>query len=472
VQNGPIDIIMLTHNRLEHLVATVDALEERTPEPYRLTIVDNASGPDVRNWLAANRHRFERIILRPTNEHVRAFTHGINATTSDPFVVTDPDVVVPEIEPSWLARMMDLVERYPDFGLIGVGCDLSNRPAPPILEPEVIDPATLVNGEIVETGVGTIFQFIRRDALVTEYRADAQACTAVRRAGYRVGWSPEIRGLHLGWDDFKLYPGHLLSKRGGGDGSYPEVYGEVNLVQRPPTLEELTLAAPVVAETRRRDIADAAVLELAWDGPVVAASAPEAVAIDAPVADAVPLADGAAAAVVLKLPPPERADRLLAEATRVATRLVVTLAPLTAFGGRTAAELAPAGWTAHEAPAASDVVLDLVRGGLADPALAAQLEGSLADDRDRWLTLFGNATFGKGSLRLFVFEREAPGTSPERVQYDPDRLTPWRPGAMAAPQAPQRGRLARLWQRAALAERAEVVRGRIRRRLRRHGERP
>jgi GT2 family glycosyltransferase len=67
VRNGPIDIIMLTHDRLEHLAATVDALEARTPEPYRLTIVDNASAPEVRTWLGENRQRFHRLILRPTS---------------------------------------------------------------------------------------------------------------------------------------------------------------------------------------------------------------------------------------------------------------------------------------------------------------------------------------------------------------------------------------------------------------------
>jgi hypothetical protein len=466
VQNRPIDIIMLTHNRLEHLVATVDALEARTPEPYRLTIVDNASGPAVRNWLAENRHRFERVILRPANEHVRAFTHGINATTSDPFVVTDPDVVVPELEPSWLSRMLDIVDRHPDFGLIGMGCDLVNRPGPPILEPEVIDPASVVDDEIVETGVGTIFQFIRRDALVVEYRADAQACTAVRRNGYRVGWTKDIRGVHLGWDDFRLYPEHLLSKRAGGDGSYPEVYGEVNLIKRPPTIRELALAAPVVAETRRLGIADAAVLELAWDGPVLGTSLPDAVSLEAPEGDSLPLADAAAGAVVLKLPPAERAERLVHEACRVAANAVVALAPLETFAGQTAADLAPAGWSGTEAAGPGDTPLALAATP-ADPALASELEGSTAGDRERWLELFAGATFGKGALRLWIWKRDEPASSPAKVDYDASRVAVWRPEAMAAPEARRRGPLARFWQRAALAERSEVWRGRLRQRTKR-----
>ncbi len=132
---GVTDIIILSHNRLEHLVATVEALEDNTPEPIRITIVDNASGPESRNWLSANRHRFERVILRAENEHVAAFQHGIDATLSDPYIVTDPDIVVPDMRPSWLARMHDLMDRHPDFGLIGIGLDNANRPA--VLDPEV-----------------------------------------------------------------------------------------------------------------------------------------------------------------------------------------------------------------------------------------------------------------------------------------------------------------------------------------------
>lgn len=463
VKNGPIDIIMLTYNRLDHLVATVDALEARTPEPYRLTIVDNASGPEVRNWLAENSHRFERVILRPQNEHVPAFTHGIEATLSDPFVVTDPDVVVPELEPSWLARMLELVERHPDFGLIGIGLDQVNRPD--VLEPEAIDPGTLVDGEIVETGVGTVFQFIRRDALVTDYRSDGQACTNVRRAGYRVGWAPGVRGLHLGWDDFRLYPGHLLSKR-GSEGIYPESYGEVDLIKRPPTVEELAVAAPAVAELRRLGIPDAAVLELAWDGPVAAPSVPGVVCLDAPGEDRVPLDDSAAAAVLLTRPPGGRAAALVRESCRLATHAVMAIAPLETFEGRTAAEVAPEGWSGREGAAIGDLPLALARAAGADPSLEGKFESSTLDDREQWLELFAAGTFGAGTLRLWIWERKAPGGQPDRVLFDPARVRPWRPESMSAPEVRRRGRLERAWRRLDLRDRADVWRGtaRVRRR--------
>ena len=460
MRNGPIDIIMLTHDRLEHLVATIDALEARTPEPYRLTIVDNASGPELRNWLHENRHRFHQLILRPTNEHVPAFTHGIEGTLSDPYVVTDPDVIVPELEPSWLARMLHLMERHPDFGLIGAGLDQVNRP--PVIPPEAIDPQIVVDAELVEASVGTIFQFIRRDALVTSYRSDGQACTNVRRAGYRVGWASDVRVVHLGWDDFRLYPGHLLSK--SGKPVYPESYGEIDLIGRPPTLTELALAAPVVSTLRRAGIVESSVLELAWDGPVVGAIFADTVSIDSPAPHELPFDDAAAGAVVLKLPPTDRARELVAESCRIASKMVVALAPLETFGASTAAELAPRGWRGSEGLAVGDLPLALATAASEAEGLRQQLDSSTLDDRERWLSLFAEGAFGKGNLRLWVWQHEDPRPAPEAVAHDPDRVRRWHPGSMSAPEVRHRGRLERITRRIDLRDRTDVWLGRLRRR--------
>ena len=446
---GATDIIVLTHDRLAHLVATVEALEERTAEPIRITIVDNASGPELRNWLAENEHRFARVILRPTNEHVSAFQHGIDATTSDPYVVTDPDIVVPALEPSWLARLHDLMDRHPDFGLIGIGLDQANRPE--VLGPEQVDPATVVDGEIVEAGVGTVMQMIRRDALVTPYRTDWRTCTDVQRAGWRVGWARDLRGVHLGWDDHRLYPAHLASKhlRYG-------FYREMELVGRPPTLTELATAAPAVARTRAEGIPDGSVLELSWSSPAVGAALPESTCVERPDPATLPFADAAAGAVVLVDPPADGGAALVAEATRVAARLVVAIAALDAFGARTAADLAPLGWTGHEASGPGDVPLALARAADADRQLSAQVGPGAIEHRERWLQLFAQGAFGTGSRRLWIWRRDESVPVPERVRFSRTEVEPWRPLPSTAPPARRKGSLRRLWERADLVERARL----------------
>jgi len=435
----PTDIILLTHNRLAHLVATVDALEARTHAPYRLTVVDNASDPDVRNWLAANRHRFHQVILRPANEFLEALNHGIAGTTSDPYMVTDPDLLVPDLDPCWLTRMRDMLDRHPDFGLLGIGLDQTNLPS--VQEPETLDADEIVDGEIVERPVGSVFTLIRRDALNSSYTTDYETCLSVARAGYRYGWTRDVRAYHLGWDDFKLYPGHLASKLKYGE------YREVNLIARPPTLPELAVAGPVIAEARRMGVPEASLLELTWSGPAVGAAAPDAVVLVEPEPGPLPLEAGAAGAVVMIDPPADRASALVPEACRVAARAVIAVATLEAFGSRTAAELAPAGWSGREASGPGDVPLALAAAAAGDVSLESKLGVRTIEDREHWLTLFAAGAFGVGERRLWIWERIEPVDVPDEVRYDAARVRRWDPVAVP-PRPPHRSLATRVRERA------------------------
>ena len=83
----PTDIVMLTHNRLDHLSRRSMRSSSGPLRPSAITIVDNASGPEVRNWLHANRARFHQLILLEENLYPGssgpALQIGIDATTSD-----------------------------------------------------------------------------------------------------------------------------------------------------------------------------------------------------------------------------------------------------------------------------------------------------------------------------------------------------------------------------------------------------
>jgi glycosyl transferase family 2 len=419
----PTDIVILTHNRLDHLELMVDALEQRTTAPFQITIVDNASGPEVRNWLQANRSRFHQLILLEHNLYPGssgpALQIGIDATTSNPVVVTDPDLVVPDLgENCWLTQMLDMLERRPDFGILGIGLDQSNLPA--VQEPENLKPEDILDEEIVLGPVGSILTFVRREALKSYYD-DWRACESVARAGYRFGWALNIRAFHLGWDDYKLFPGHLASKR-----RYGGEYREVNLIPRAPSLGELALAGPIVAETRAAGVADAAVLELAWtDTPAVGASVPEAIAVHRPeVGGELPFVDGAAGAVVLLDPPAEHAAALVQDACRVACGKVIVLAPLTTFGAQPADALSPAGWQGREQDGPGELPLQFAAG-----ADAAEFEKKTLDDRERWLELFALGAFGPSERRLWIWEPVEARPLPDEVQFDTARVTPWMPVA-------------------------------------------
>jgi hypothetical protein len=198
------------------------------------------------------------------------------------------------------------------------------------------------------------------------------------------------------------------------------------------------------------------VLELAWNGPAVAAALPAGTCVESPDAHPLPFADAAAGAVVLVDPPAGCGAALVAEAARVAARVVVAVADLEAFGARTAAELAPAGWTGREAPGPGDLPLALAHAADSDAALAAQLGPAALGDRERWLELFARGAFGVGERRLWIWRRDEPLPSPERVLLDPALVQPWRPKAAPAPPARRKSPLRRFWERADLVERVRV----------------
>lgn len=377
-----IDVVLLTHDRLDHLVATVTALRERTREvDIRLTVVDNASGPAVRNWLAAHRDWFERVIPRVENEHVPGFQHGVAATTSDPFVVTDPDLVVPDLEPSWLARLCAILDRHPDFGVVGVELDPSNSP---LSAEEVVayreERGPTGDPELREGNVGTHLQLIRRAALRVPYRSDRQVCDAVRAAGYRVGWAPEIRALHLGFDDPDANPEYLRVKDARGE-FYP-TYANLLAKVATPSLRALAAAAPVMDATRGLGLADEEVVDRTGT-----------------IAGVVPgvRTEGEGRALVVDDPAEVRASG----------DVVVLVTDLERVGARLADELAPPGWRGEERSAVGDAILALAEAADTSPVLRERLGLEPVQHRDEWLRLLAAGAFGATARRLFVFTPEA-----------------------------------------------------------------
>ena len=89
----PIDIVLLTFNRLDYLIATVDNLEARTTQPYRLTIVDNGCGfiPEERDPAPATGEHLGLLTMRERAARLR----GKLALISSPGVGTTIEAAVP-----------------------------------------------------------------------------------------------------------------------------------------------------------------------------------------------------------------------------------------------------------------------------------------------------------------------------------------------------------------------------------------
>ncbi len=390
----PVDIILLSYNRLDYLVEMVDALEQRTRWPYRLTIVDNASGPITRQWLRDHQDRFHQIIWNDRNEHLAAFQHGIAASASELFVLSDADLIPaePTADGCWLERLVGLAERHPDFGLLGVRLDSISDARNARLAG-----APLIDAELFETSTGVWLNLIRRSALHVPYMSDGITCHALRRAGFRVGIAAEVYATHLGDADPRRHPDYLARKQAasGWRTTYPD-YPEISDSVPPPTLHELALAAPLLAALALHSIEPQDTIELATARSVLGAADPR-IACHAPDE---PGLRSAPAVAVLELSGND-ADTL-ARAFALAGEWVVLLAS-------PRLPQVPAGWALTREHPGPHPVLEHLAALASRPRWRRRLLYSTSEHREQWLAVFRAGCFGEQQpLRVYVFGRTSP----------------------------------------------------------------
>jgi hypothetical protein len=447
----PVDIILLAYNRLDYLIEMIDALAAHTVWPYRLTIVDNLSGPETRNWLRAHRQLFHQVIFNDRNEHLAGYQRGITRTASDLFVVSDADVLPhpPTADGCWLTRLVGLADRHPDFGLISTRLDSITAARDIQAERK-----RLVDAELIETSTGVWLNLIRRRALRIPYMSDGITSYSIRRSGFRVGVAADVLSTHLGDQDPERHPDYLARKQAAsGLGTvYPD-YPELAQAARPPLLRELGLAAPVLRALETHGVEPAETAELSREPwPPLAAAEPS---IDAlvrgtdPAAARVtytgrpPLTPGGARAIAV-LCADTLDQELLDDALATAAELVFLLSP-----SPPPEEID--GWALVEEQAGLAAPLELLAAVGSSAKWQRLLSFSTLEQRAQWLATLRAGSFdGPARLRVYVLRRDAPLTAASS-RYDSavpgasqPSAPPWRPSVRRSRAGPLLTKASRL----------------------------
>ncbi len=112
-------IIILAHNQLECTKKCIESIEQSTPERHELILVDNGSTDGTTEFLQtyAHNHNHVRLILNKSNLGFAAGNNlGIDQSKGEYIMFLNNDVVVTE---GWLGKLTDLLNRYPDLGMVG-----------------------------------------------------------------------------------------------------------------------------------------------------------------------------------------------------------------------------------------------------------------------------------------------------------------------------------------------------------------
>lgn len=111
-----LDILMITHNRLEYLQKALPGILSQDYKDWYLTIWDNASDKRTIDWLEKIEHDRIHIQFSRENMSLASVTNRVFSQSEEEFVgKVDPDTIIPS---DWASRLIDAHQKY-HFGFIG-----------------------------------------------------------------------------------------------------------------------------------------------------------------------------------------------------------------------------------------------------------------------------------------------------------------------------------------------------------------
>ena len=212
-----VEIIVCVYNALDVTKTCLDSIRAKTTLPYFLTIVDDASAAEVRDYLKAFAavHDEARVLSNPTNiGYSKSANRGIKAARADWIVLLNSDAIVTA---GWLEGLMDCA--LTDDAVAAAG-PLSNAASI----------QTIVNGDLLsaaapETTAALVKRLSKRrypkvaficgfcvlvskaalemigyldEANFSDYGVDGNMSLALLAAGYKLSVADDIYVHHVG----------------------------------------------------------------------------------------------------------------------------------------------------------------------------------------------------------------------------------------------------------------------------------
>jgi len=224
----PIDIVIVSYDRIELTTKMITYLWDRTKNPFRIIVVDNGSGARIaqRLWMMHRQGLIHHLLLLGENYGIHmGHNYGLDLVRSEPYYIsTDNDLLCPELKPGWLEQLTRLMDEYGHLGaiacrpqiLVGRG-NYGFDEVEDVLEMGHIGAHLRImrTAEVRESG-GWRRQFDRN-------RNDEERwiCRKLHNMGYKVGYAKNIYCYHMWVDDNWGYPKDITMEDHGHREIYP-----------------------------------------------------------------------------------------------------------------------------------------------------------------------------------------------------------------------------------------------------------
>jgi len=247
----PINILLITYERINFLKKTIDAICDRTMYPYRLTVVDNASTDGTVEYLKNMKvigKVFDVLYLPENVGQPKALNAGFDFMQSwedrrpsdDFFITTQDDCIPPLLRPCWLERLVHIMEKHePDYGSVCMRIERTSR-----LEWDEWDDDIIENHKTMPS----VFRIARRSAIAStgerpfgrllhweshtfadtmKFKLKKKFGMATHLYASHIGYMADNKGYVDGFTNYKTYSKERVHQ--GIDKPYPTIDYETNI---------------------------------------------------------------------------------------------------------------------------------------------------------------------------------------------------------------------------------------------------
>lgn len=113
-----INIVLTTWLRESITMTMLEALEKNTQTPYKLIIIDGGSEKFYQEYFMKKADVYVKLDKNHGLEYAKNI--GMQFVDSDLFISTDNDILPYKYDPDWLSQLVDLMNRYPEYGAIAL----------------------------------------------------------------------------------------------------------------------------------------------------------------------------------------------------------------------------------------------------------------------------------------------------------------------------------------------------------------
>ena len=118
---SPVDIIIYVHNSTSGIKECVESVQQCTLLPYQITLVDDGSDEETRQYLAGLSDSFPIVRQDKKLGYPQALSQGLQMSVTEFAVLLNSNI---RVTPGWLDGMLACMQSNPEIGLVG---PLTNR---------------------------------------------------------------------------------------------------------------------------------------------------------------------------------------------------------------------------------------------------------------------------------------------------------------------------------------------------------